>query len=114
VRRHRDRLVRAGLEASVAQSSRRVDAQLARARQAVESRWHRTDRVLTTLAGQLHALSPLATLGRGYAICWNADRTTVVRSVTRVAEGDRVEVQLPDGSLQCAVQAVDADPASRP
>jgi exodeoxyribonuclease VII large subunit len=61
----------------------------------------------------LHALSPLATLGRGYAICWNTDHTAVVRSITAVAEGHRVDVQLPDGSLQCTVQAVDANPDSR-
>ena len=98
----------------MAQSCRRVDAQLARARQAVEGRRHRADRQLTSLAGQLHALSPLATLGRGYAICWNTDRTAVVRSVTAVAAGDRVDVQLPDGTLHCGIQAVDADPPSRP
>jgi exodeoxyribonuclease VII large subunit len=114
LQRHRDRLARVGLQASVAQSCRRVDAQVARARQAVEGRWHRTDRRLTTLAGQLHALSPLATLGRGYAICWNADHTAVVRSITAVAPGHRVDVQLPDGTLQCAVEAPDAAPTSRP
>jgi exodeoxyribonuclease VII large subunit len=109
----RDRLAGTGLAASVAQAGRRVDAQLARARQAVDGRWHRSDRELTTLAGQLHALSPLATLGRGYAICWNTDRTVVVRTITAVARGDRVGVQLPDGVLQCDVHAVDPDSPSR-
>ncbi|BCS32730.1 exodeoxyribonuclease 7 large subunit [Luteitalea sp. TBR-22] len=100
---HRDRLARVGLEARVAQACRRVDAHLARARQAVELSWHRGDRQLTALAGQLHALSPLGTLARGYAICWNASGTAIVRSVEQVRPGEQVQVQLPDGRLQCEV-----------
>jgi exodeoxyribonuclease VII large subunit len=110
----RDRLARVGLDNSVAQSARRVDEQLGRARQAVEGAWHRGDRQLTTLAGQLHALSPLATLARGYAICWDQDGTSVVRSIASISPGDRLHVQLPDGQLQCAVEDVEPESPSRP
>ena len=30
-------------------------------------------------AGRLAALSPLAVLGRGYAVCWSSDRSTLIR-----------------------------------
>ena len=41
---------------------------------------------------RLDSLSPLAVLGRGYAVAWNADRTTVLRAAADVAPGDRIRV----------------------
>lgn len=52
----------------------------------------------------LDALSPLAVLDRGYSIARVGER--VLRSVTMVAPGDRVEVQVADGSLATEVRAV--------
>jgi exodeoxyribonuclease VII large subunit len=64
---------------------------------------HRADGRLRATAARLEALSPLAVLARGYAVCWNADRTAVVRDAARVAEGDRVRVTLARGELDCHV-----------
>jgi exodeoxyribonuclease VII large subunit len=64
---------------------------------------HRADRRLRGAAAQLHALSPLAVLGRGYAVCWNADRTVVIRDSAAVAKGDRLRVTLAQGELDCDV-----------
>jgi len=64
---------------------------------------HRADGRLRASAARLEALSPLAVLGRGYAVCWNADRTAVIRDAGRVAEGDRVRVTLARGELDCHV-----------
>ena len=41
------------------------------------------------LAGRLENLSPLAVLARGYAVCWNADRTAIVRDAGHWQPGDR-------------------------
>jgi exodeoxyribonuclease VII large subunit len=59
---------------------------------------------LGQLAARLDALSPLAVLGRGYAVCWNASRTAIIRSSSAVAQGDRVRVTLADGELGCRVE----------
>jgi exodeoxyribonuclease VII large subunit len=66
---------------------------------------HRADARFRALAGRLENLSPLAVLGRGYAVCWNADRTAIVRSATTVAAGDRVHVTLADGELKCIAES---------
>jgi exodeoxyribonuclease VII large subunit len=54
-------------------------------------------------AARLDSLSPLAVLGRGYAVCWNEDRTHVIRDASAVQPGDRVRVTLDRGELECAV-----------
>jgi exodeoxyribonuclease VII large subunit len=75
----------------------RLDAASGRSRHRAESR-------LSSLAGRLENLSPLAVLARGYAVCWNADRTAILRSVAAVGPGDRVHVRLHDGELDCEVR----------
>jgi exodeoxyribonuclease VII large subunit len=54
------------------------------------------------LAGSLNALSPLATLGRGYSICRRADGS-IIRSSEDVASGDAIRVKLGRGSLAAEV-----------
>jgi exodeoxyribonuclease VII large subunit len=55
------------------------------------------------LAARLHALSPLAVLGRGYAVCWNDARTGIIRSASSASPGDAVRVTLAEGELRCEV-----------
>jgi exodeoxyribonuclease VII large subunit len=61
------------------------------------------------LAGQLDALSPLAVLGRGYAVCWDDTRTRIIRSARTVTPGDAVRVTLAEGELGCRVLDAQAD-----
>jgi exodeoxyribonuclease VII large subunit len=65
---------------------------------------HRYDARLRTAVARLESLSPLAVLGRGYAVCWNADRTQVIRDAATVSAGDRVRVTLQEGELDCEVR----------
>jgi exodeoxyribonuclease VII large subunit len=60
-----------------------------------------------TAAARLQSLSPLAVLGRGYAVCWNADRTAIIRDAGAVRRGDRVKVTLERGELDCEVYGSD-------
>jgi exodeoxyribonuclease VII large subunit len=55
--------------------------------------------------GRINALSPLAILGRGYAICRN-QQGIILREAARVAAGERVEVTLALGGLDCRVEQV--------
>jgi exodeoxyribonuclease VII large subunit len=65
---------------------------------------HRSDAQLRGSANRLETLSPLAVLGRGYAVCWKADGTSVVRAATDVAIGESVRVRLAKGALDCEVR----------
>ena len=84
----RTRLTRAEGRLSVAARTRRTRAE-SRARE---------------LAARLDAMSPLAVLGRGYAVCWNEDRTSIIRSARSVVRGQGVNVTLADGELECRVE----------
>lgn len=55
-------------------------------------------------AARLDTLSPLAVLGRGYAVCWNEDRTRIIRDASVVRKGDGVRVTLHRGELACRVE----------
>ena len=63
---------------------------------------------LHSLSGHLHALSPLATLERGYAIVRRAADGVVLRRADTVRVGDPVDVLLSQGGLRCEVKAMDA------
>jgi exodeoxyribonuclease VII large subunit len=64
---------------------------------------HAADARLRGTAARLESLSPLAVLARGYAVCWNEDRTAIIRDASTVANGERVHVTLERGELDCAV-----------
>jgi exodeoxyribonuclease VII large subunit len=81
-----------------------------RLRAAVALRRHAAERRAGTLAARLDALSPLGVLGRGYALCWNEARTSIIRSAAQVRTGDRVRVTLAQGELGCRVE----DPGTTP
>jgi exodeoxyribonuclease VII large subunit len=80
-----------------------IDTLDAACRTAVERRINDSERDLHTLAQRLNALSPLATLQRGYSISRKTDGA-VLTSTEQVSIGDSVEIQLADGHLACRVE----------
>lgn len=72
-------------------------------RSAVGQKLANGERDLHTFVQRLNALSPLATLERGYSISRKADGA-VLTSAKQVSVGDRVEIQLADGHLACRVE----------
>jgi exodeoxyribonuclease VII large subunit len=81
----------------------RLSAADGRLSSAADRARHRAEARFASVAGRLDMLSPLAVLGRGYAVCWNAARTTIIRSAESVAAGDRVKVTLHEGEIDCDV-----------
>ena len=65
----------------------------------------RAGKRLETAAAKLDSLSPLGVLARGYSVCWNDERTAVVRRSVDVAVGDPVRITLSEGALRCDVTA---------
>lgn len=63
---------------------------------------------LTSLARALDAVSPLATLGRGYALVMRADGS-VLRRAGDATIGERVEARLAEGQLICRVDDIKPD-----
>lgn len=57
------------------------------------------------LAAHLDALSPLAVLGRGYALAWRGDGQ-LLRDAREVAPGDAVRVRLAEGEIEAQVTRV--------
>lgn len=57
-------------------------------------------------AASLDALSPLAVLGRGYALAEDG-RGAIVREARAVGVGDAVRVRLAEGALRCRVEGVE-------
>ncbi|HTG88846.1 MAG TPA: exodeoxyribonuclease VII large subunit [Vicinamibacterales bacterium] len=76
-------------------------------RAAARRRHHRAEARLQTCAARLDSLSPLAVLGRGYAVVWDESRTHVIRVATEVKRGDAVRVTLSQGELECKVVKTD-------
>ena len=88
-----------------------VDGRLAVAARGCQ---HRAVSQFGKIAGRLDTLSPLAVLGRGYAMAWNADRTRVLREASTVNPGDTVKVTLFSGELDCEVRSTAESPPRTP
>jgi exodeoxyribonuclease VII large subunit len=102
-----------GVERRLADIRTRLVAAEGKLSAAANRRVHRADAQLRGCASRLETLSPLAVLGRGYAVCWDADRARAIRDATDVAAGDTVHVRLAKGELDCEVRST-ADPPRRP
>jgi exodeoxyribonuclease VII large subunit len=87
----------AGIRGRLGAADGRLRAAGVRGRERADSRFR-------VLAGRLETLSPLAVLARGYAVCWNADRTMIIRRATDVEAGERVRVTLQHGEIECDVR----------
>ncbi|NLJ31441.1 MAG: exodeoxyribonuclease VII large subunit, partial [Clostridiales bacterium] len=73
----------------------RLSAQMSKALSAAQAR-------LSAAGGRLHALSPLATLSRGYSIAYDRKHRPVSK-ISQAQIGDFITIRLQDGSLGCTV-----------
>lgn len=89
--------------------TREAKARLA-AVQAIRRRLDRSRRRLAESAARLDAMSPLAVLGRGYALVRREADGRILRHAAEVAVGDLIDLRLGSGGLGAAVTRVEPDP----
>lgn len=78
----------------------------------VSERFQRTKMCLEALLGRLQALSPLAVLGRGYAVVRDQSTGNVLRSVSQATQGQCLTIRFADGALTATVDT--SQQAGRP
>ena len=66
--------------------------------------------VLARALGKLDSLSPLAVLGRGYALVWYEPAGRLLRSPADVVPGDPLRIRLAEGELAATVAAKVTEP----
>jgi exodeoxyribonuclease VII large subunit len=93
-----------GARRSVERHGERLSASTARLRRATSLLVERRRAGLERSAARLQALSPLATLDRGYAIVRHEG--AVVRSAAALGSGDTVDIRLAEGGFSGTVDEV--------
>jgi len=71
--------------------------------QAMNSQHQGRKHELALHIAKLNALSPLATLARGFAICRTEPAGTLISGINQVENGQNIMVTLHDGSMECSV-----------
>jgi exodeoxyribonuclease VII large subunit len=105
--RHADAVLRAARpQRRLAQLRERLHALAPRPQAATVRQMQRHALHLQGLARSLEAVSPLATVARGYTLLLREDGR-VVRGVGDVRPGDRLEARLRDGTLPLRVESDD-------
>ena len=92
-----------GMFAGLALLSQRLRALGPRPRAALQARLQLDQQKLVGLARALAAISPLATVARGYAILRHPDGR-LLRSATDASPGEVLDAQLVDGELRLRVE----------
>jgi len=92
------------VQAQFERTRSRLDRQRERLRSAPRLLLERRRASLDHAGARLHALSPLATLGRGYAIV--RSRAEAVREAAALTTGDALDIQLASGSVDARVEEI--------
>ncbi|MBK5943998.1 exodeoxyribonuclease VII large subunit [Halorhodospira halophila] len=88
-----------------AHERRRIEELAQRLRQSVRGRLEASQQRLGTASRALHAVSPLATLERGYAVVQRVQDGAILRQAEAVEVGERIRARLAHGALDCRVEA---------
>lgn len=99
-------LLRHSPRVQIARHRQRVDELVARARLLVQQELRARAARVEARRLQLEALSPTTTLARGYALCYDARRGTVLTAADQMAPGAPIVVRLHRGSLRAQVEQV--------
>lgn len=102
-----DRLERVQPRRRLRERAQRLDELEQRLRSALCQRLTAATQRLGSLSGQLNALSPLATLERGYAVVRRPADGVILRRADAAQLGDPIEILLHQGHLHCRITAID-------
>ena len=97
------RLQRAHPGAALAQHAQRLDELEGRLRFALQASFAAQTARLDGCARALQAVSPLATLSRGFAVITRVTDGTLVTSAAQLAVGERIRARLASGSLTATI-----------
>ncbi len=75
-----------------------------RLKQSIQTTLQQHNERLSLLANTLDAVSPLATLGRGYSIARRVDTGELIRDAAAIKKGTQIETRLEKGRLICLVE----------
>ena len=59
------------------------------------------------LASQLHSLSPLNIMQKGYTLCWEDGSDSLIKTIDKVDRGKSLTVSFFKGEFKCEVSSVD-------
>lgn len=80
-----------------------------KSRSLINSRLRELKAVWERLGMELHSLSPLSILKKGYTLCWNQDKTRLLRRIDDIAQGDSLIVTFYRGEFGCQVQTLNRE-----
>ena len=63
---------------------------------------------LSLLEGKVEGLSPISILKRGYSITRKLPEKKILKSVSSLAKGNRVNVLLAEGEMDCVIEKIAA------
>jgi len=91
------------------QNRQRIDTLQMRLQESVTRFVADKNGILNLLTAKLDLLSPLAILGRGYSLTYDA-KGTLLRSATQVELQDQIRIRLGEGTLHCQVLEKEINP----
>jgi exodeoxyribonuclease VII large subunit len=101
------------LRTSPIERAKRMDQALQysveRLKRAVQDRVEREHGKFDRLLDKLDALSPLAVMKRGYSLTYTGDKTRLIKSIEHVQLGDKVQVRVRDGWIDCSVWGLEEE-----
>ncbi|MDD5657917.1 MAG: exodeoxyribonuclease VII large subunit [Elusimicrobia bacterium] len=86
---------------------KRVDELFGRLPECLRRRLAHAEKDLRLQLEKFDAFSPLRVLGRGYAIAEKLPERSILRNAADVSPGDRIEIRLLRGKLECEVKEVE-------
>jgi exodeoxyribonuclease VII large subunit len=99
-----ERLYRVSVSVRLQENRRRLERLEQTARERALRRLLGAQASLDRVIAQLEGLNPLAVLRRGYSVVYRADGRTVVHSARHLAQGERIQIRMVDGTVSARVE----------